>query len=313
MAYKEIIINDLRHDELKEFVGVNNENIKLLEELFRTEMIFRGDTLKVDAEGEKFNMIVDVVDTLLDNVKESHYLDETYIKQTFKNYELNKDVSWQNKTAIITNSGKPIRYKTYTQYKFANSLYDNDLIFSSGPAGTGKTYFAVVMACKALKQGDTKKIILTRPAVEAGESLGFLPGDLKEKIDPYLMPLYDALEDILGTEQVEKLMEKGVIEVIPLAYMRGRTLNDAFIILDEAQNTTEGQMLMFLTRLGYNSKMIVNGDITQIDLNIKKEKSGLVAALNKLQGIKKIGFIEFNKTDIVRNPLVEKIIENFHL
>ena len=166
-------------------------------------------------------------------------------------------------------------------------------------------------ACLAYKNEEVKKIILTRPAVEAGESLGFLPGDLKEKIDPYLMPLYDSLYDILGQEQVEKMMEKNIIEVIPLAYMRGRTLNNAYIILDEAQNTTGSQMLMFLTRLGYNSKMIVNGDITQIDLKIDKNKSGLVYANKLLQGTNKIAFVHFNKSDVVRNPLVEKIIEKF--
>lgn len=313
MSYKEIPINDLNHNEIIELVGPNNANIKVLEELFNTEILLRGDTIKIDTDKDTFKDFVDILETLIENIKVNKYLDENYIRQTYKNFKDNNDVSWQNKIAIITSSGKPIRYKTFKQYEFSKSLIENDLVFSSGPAGTGKTYFAVVLACKALKAGETKKIILTRPAVEAGESLGFLPGDLKEKIDPYLMPLYDSLEDILGTEQVEKLMEKNIIEVIPLAYMRGRTLNDAFIILDEAQNTTAGQMLMFLTRLGYNSKMIINGDITQIDLNIKKEKSGLVVALNKLQGIRKIGFVEFGKTDIVRNPLVEKIIENFKI
>ena len=185
------------------------------------------------------------------------------------------------------------------------------MTFSIGPAGTGKTFLSVAMAVNALKKGEVEKIVLTRPAVEAGESLGFLPGDLKEKVDPYLMPLYDALNTMLGEETCEKYREKGTIEVIPLAYMRGRTLDDAFILLDEAQNTTEKQLLMFLTRLGINSKMIINGDITQIDLKPGKEKSGLLTAYNRLSNIKEIAFCNFDEKDVVRHPLVEKIIKAY--
>jgi phosphate starvation-inducible PhoH-like protein len=189
-------------------------------------------------------------------------------------------------------------------------LKDHDVVFAIGPAGTGKTYMAVVFAVQALKNNLVKKIILTRPAVEAGESLGFLPGDLKEKIDPYLRPLYDALYDMLGAEQTERLIEKGVIEIAPLAYMRGRTLEDAYVILDEAQNTTDNQMKMFLTRLGFNSKMIITGDITQIDLP-KGVRSGLKGAINLLQDVKGIRFVFLNALDVVRHPVVSRIIRRY--
>ncbi len=313
MIYKEILLNDLNTKELIEFVGVNNENIKTISSLFKLDILLRGHLIKVDCDSDAYALLNKYIDAMIDFVKINHYLDENTLKQAYIGLCNNEDVSWHNKIAFITSSGKPIKYKTYNQFRLANSLKDNDLVFSIGPAGTGKTYLAVLLACIAYKNGDVKKIILTRPAVEAGESLGFLPGDLKEKIDPYLMPLYDSLDDILGKEQVEKMVERGCIEIIPLAYMRGRTLNDAFIILDEAQNTTASQMLMFLTRLGYNSKMIVNGDISQIDLKFDKKYSGLVVAKEKLVGINKIAFIEFDKHDNVRNPLVEKIIENYSI
>ena len=189
-----------------------------------------------------------------------------------------------------------------------SALKNNDVVFGIGPAGTGKTYLAVVFAVAALKNNEVKKIILTRPAVEAGENLGFLPGDLKEKVDPYVRPLYDALYDMLGVEQTEKLIEKGVIEIAPLAYMRGRTLEDAYVILDEAQNTTDNQMKMFLTRLGFRSKMIVTGDISQIDLP-RNTTSGLIRALDILEGVKGISFIHLSAMDVVRHPVVQRIIE----
>ena len=311
MNFKEIVLNDLNQNDVQDLLGVNNQNIKLINKLFNIEMIFRGNVIKVDCDSNTYSNLNKYLDSIIEFIKQNHYLDENTIRQVYLSLVNNEDVSYRNKIAIITNDGKPIKYKTFHQFKLADSIENNDLVFSVGPAGTGKTYLAVVLACKAFKNGDVKKIILTRPAVEAGESLGFLPGDLKEKIDPYLMPLYDSLHDVLGEEQVNKMMEKGLIEIIPLAYMRGRTLNDAFVILDEAQNTTASQMLMFLTRLGYNSKMIVNGDITQIDLKINKKQSGLVVACEKLSNINKIDFIYFNKTDVVRHPLVEKIIENF--
>lgn len=310
MNYKEINLENLNQDELINLFGVDNNNIKIMEALFNCDLIARGSELKVQEEHyELFNKLIE---SLIDLIKNNQIIDKTSIEHSYKSIIENNDTSWQKQVAIITSTGKPIKYKTYKQYLFNKSVDKNDLVFSIGPAGTGKTFLAVVFACKALKNGDIKKIILTRPAVEAGESLGFLPGDLREKIDPYLMPLYDSLYEILGEEQVEKLIEKNIIEVIPLAYMRGRTLNDAFVILDEAQNTTAGQMLMFLTRLGYNAKMIVNGDITQIDLNINKKQSGLVIAIDKLIDVKGIDFVEFSNNDIVRNPLVERIIEKFN-
>ena len=209
-----------------------------------------------------------------------------------------------------TYNGKLIYPKTLGQKSYYYALKNNDVVFGIGPAGTGKTYLAVVFAVAALKNNEVKKIILTRPAVEAGENLGFLPGDLKEKVDPYLRPLYDALYDMLGVEQTEKLMEKGVIEIAPLAYMRGRTLDNAFVVLDEAQNTTDNQMKMFLTRLGFRSKMIVTGDISQIDLP-RNTTSGLIRALDILEGVKGISFIHLSAMDVVRHPVVQRIIERY--
>ncbi|HIX70926.1 MAG TPA: PhoH family protein, partial [Candidatus Enterococcus stercoravium] len=207
-------------------------------------------------------------------------------------------------------NGKPIRVKNAGQKTYVESVKKHDVVFGIGPAGTGKTFLAVVMAIAALKKGEVQKIILTRPAVEAGENLGFLPGDLKEKVDPYLRPVYDALYQIFGTDHTNRLMERGVIEIAPLAYMRGRTLEDAFVILDEAQNTTIAQMKMFLTRLGFNSKMIVNGDTSQIDLP-KGVVSGLVHAERTLQNIKQIEFVTFEASDVVRHPVVAEIIEAY--
>ncbi|GAA0362591.1 PhoH family protein [Bacillus horti] len=209
---------------------------------------------------------------------------------------------------IATNvKGKPIRVKTLGQRHYVSAIQKHDIVFGIGPAGTGKTYLAVVLATVALKKGVIKRIVLTRPAVEAGENLGFLPGDLQEKVDPYLRPLYDALHDVLGVEQTAKLLERGIIEVAPLAYMRGRTLDDSFVILDEAQNTTPEQMKMFLTRLGFGSKMIITGDITQIDLP-KGKKSGLIEAQDRLKGVKGLSFIFMQTADVVRHPLVGRII-----
>lgn len=305
MQYFYIDISNLKHETISKLVGTDDVNLKLLEDLYKTDIVVRDNQIKFLSTDEglfsKFKSQIEVL------INHDDYNLET-VKQTF----MNEDISWKGLILGYTASGKPIKAKTYNQYLMTDYIKKNELVFSIGPAGTGKTYLAVLMAIKAYKEGQVKKIILTRPAVEAGESLGFLPGDLKEKIDPYLMPLYDALYEIMGQESTEKLIEKGVIEVLPLAYMRGRTLNEAFIILDEAQNTTANQMLMFLTRLGYDSKMVVNGDITQIDLNIQKNKSGLIVALDKLKKLNKIKFVEFNNDDIIRNPLVQVIIENFN-
>ncbi|MCR5793741.1 MAG: PhoH family protein [Solobacterium sp.] len=219
-------------------------------------------------------------------------------------------LSFGEKIVGRTFSGRPISPKTKGQLVFVEAMEKDPIVFAIGPAGTGKTYLAVVKAVTALKKGDVKRIVLTRPAVEAGENLGFLPGDLKEKVDPYLTPLYDALNSTLGNEQTQKLIERGTIEIAPLAYMRGRTLDDAYVILDEAQNTTGPQMKMFLTRLGFRSRMIITGDITQVDL-APRVKSGLVQAREILQNIKEISFVEMSADDVVRHPLVRKIIERY--
>ncbi|CXF63511.1 PhoH family protein [Streptococcus pneumoniae] len=227
-----------------------------------------------------------------------------------KNDEIDKFVALYEEEIIKDNTGKPIRVKTLGQKLYVDSVKQHDVTFGIGPAGTGKTFLAVTLAVTALKRGQVKRIILTRPAVEAGESLGFLPGDLKEKVDPYLRPVYDALYQILGKDQTTRLMEREIIEIAPLAYMRGRTLDDAFVILDEAQNTTIMQMKMFLTRLGFHSKMIVNGDISQIDLP-RNVKSGLIDAQEKLKNIHQIDFVHFSAKDVVRHPVVAQIIRAY--
>ena len=227
-----------------------------------------------------------------------------------KNDEIDKFVALYEEEIIKDSYGKPIRVKTLGQKIYVDSVKNHDIVFGIGPAGTGKTFLAVTLAVTALKRGQVKRIILTRPAVEAGESLGFLPGDLKEKVDPYLRPVYDALYQILGKDQTTRLMEREIIEIAPLAYMRGRTLDDAFVILDEAQNTTIMQMKMFLTRLGFQSKMIVNGDISQIDLP-RNVKSGLIDAQEKLKNISQIDFVHFSAKDVVRHPVVAQIIRAY--
>lgn len=312
MNYQSYKLHDINSDELKELIGVEDQNLKLLSSLYENDIQIRDSEIKFFSDNEElFNLLKKQINHLILLVKSNTPIDKNIIKQSFISMSSSLDISWQNDIAGYTCSGKPIKYKTANQYSLSKAINKNDLVFSIGPAGTGKTFLAVLMACNAYKKDSIKKIILTRPAVEAGESLGFLPGDLKEKVDPYLMPLYDALYEILGEEKVSAMIEKNAIEIIPLAYMRGRTLNDSFVILDEAQNTTPGQMLMFLTRLGLNSKMIVNGDLTQVDLNINKTKSGLLLAYEKLRNINGIEFVEFKKSDIVRNPLVEKIIEKY--
>ena len=305
-------LKEIDTDELLELSGINDSNLKYLKEIYGCDISIRNsDVLFFKEDEEEFRHFKTLMDNLLMQIKAHNPVDINMIKQLYLNINEEIDLKWQSQIAGYTVSNRPIRFKTYNQYRRSDSIKHNDLVFSLGPAGTGKTFVAVLCACQAFKNGDIKKIILTRPAVEAGESLGFLPGDLKEKVDPYLMPLYDALYEIMGSENVDKMLEKNQIEIIPLAYMRGRTLNDAFVILDEAQNTTAGQMLMFLTRLGRNSKMVVNGDLSQIDLNLARTRSGLKVASEKLRNIKGISFNEFDRSDVVRHPLVEKIIENF--
>ena len=300
-------------DEISRLFGRQEENIRLLEEAMQCELIVRGDEIVMDNTEEKNQQVEDMIRILLALVKQGKTIsqrDIMYSLNLAKNHQLNMiDELYQIKIARTTN-GKLIYPKTLGQKEYYQALKHNDVVFGIGPAGTGKTYLAVVFAVQALKNNEVQKIILTRPAVEAGESLGFLPGDLKEKVDPYLRPLYDALYDMLGQEKTERYIEKGIIEIAPLAYMRGRTLEDAYVILDEAQNTTDAQMKMFLTRLGFHSKMIITGDITQIDLP-KGVVSGLKKALHILKDVKGIRFVYLTALDVVRHPVVQRIIERY--
>lgn len=307
-------LDGLEESEAMNLIGSSDRNLRILGECCGREISYRDGTFIVlDADETEAEMIRRVLQTLLQLVrKKKQVLDQDVIyawRQTGKNEEVDYD-EMTERVVGRTLSGKAIMPKTQGQLAFVKAMDENAIVFAVGPAGTGKTYLAVVKAVTALKKGDVKRIVLTRPAVEAGENLGFLPGDLKEKVDPYLTPLYDALHDMLGAEQTEKLMERGTIEVAPLAYMRGRTLNDAYVILDEAQNTTTAQMKMFLTRLGFHSHMIITGDITQIDLN-NNTTSGLVEAASILQGMRDIAILELTADDVVRHPLVQKIIERY--
>lgn len=311
MAFKTIDLSNYDVNALQIFVGNQDIHLQVLRKAFKTDFILRDQQLKFDSE--QYDQIQQVVSTCFDLIRSKHKLNEqdvNYLCRLAKSHKLDQfDLSHLQPLAK-TKSGKMIYPKTLGQAILCDAFYHNDIIFASGVAGTGKTYLAVCYAVMQLKKEQVEKIILTRPAVEAGESLGFLPGDMKDKVDPYLRPLYDALYDMLGVETVERLMEKQVIEVAPLAFMRGRTLNKAIVILDEAQNTTQAQMKMFLTRMGQNAQMIINGDITQIDL-IRKEQSGLVQATHILKGIDGIAFVEMSADDVVRHPLVQKIIERY--
>jgi phosphate starvation-inducible protein PhoH and related proteins len=267
------------------------------------EVVIQGDPEQVDWLSELFRVLL----TLIRGGYAVSERDLQYAVDLAKEHQADQLLDLFKGDIASTFRGKPIKVKTIGQRHYVNTIRKKDIVFGIGPAGTGKTYLAVVLAVTALKEGQVKRIVLTRPAVEAGESLGFLPGDLQEKVDPYLRPLYDGLNDVLGPEQVAKSMERGLIEVAPLAYMRGRTLDDSFVILDEAQNTTPEQMKMFLTRLGFGSKMVITGDVTQIDLP-RGKNSGLVEAERILRGIDEIGFIYFHEQDVVRHSLVQKII-----
>ncbi len=311
---KEIVkLDTYTIDEVKRFIGNREENIRILEDAFETEIIMRGDEIVFNDTEKKIKVMKDVISALLNLIKQGKSISKRDVMYTLKLSQTNDlkviDELYQIKIAR-TMSGKLIYPKTLGQKEYYQALKHNDVVFAIGPAGTGKTYLAVVFAVQALKNNEVQRIVLTRPAVEAGESLGFLPGDLKEKVDPYLRPLYDALYDMLGAEQTERYIEKGIIEIAPLAYMRGRTLEDAYVILDEAQNTTDAQMKMFLTRLGFNSKMIITGDITQIDLP-KGVMSGLKRALHILKNVSGIRFVYLRALDVVRHPVVQRIIERY--
>ena len=300
-------------EQLVNLSGVKDENLEVLEDHFQVEISLRGDEMSIVGSQQQIEKTKKVIYSLLKLIVSGVSIsrrDVIYAQKLVEKDKLDQLSELYHIKIARTYNGKLIYPKTLGQKSYYYALKNNDVVFGIGPAGTGKTYLAVVFAVAALKNNEVKKIILTRPAVEAGENLGFLPGDLKEKVDPYLRPLYDALYDMLGVEQTEKLMEKGVIEIAPLAYMRGRTLEDAYVILDEAQNTTDNQMKMFLTRLGFISKMIVTGDISQIDLP-RNTTSGLIRALDILEGVKGISFIHLSAMDVVRHPVVQRIIERY--
>ncbi len=297
----------------RKICGSNDKNLKKIEKILGIHIIPRGNTLLIKAEKSKNDIAAELLHLMSDFL---HMNNSTYEFDEFDIKYLTDSISAGVKVKpddikklriTISDTGKTVVPKTYNQARYITLIHDNPITFSTGPAGTGKTYLSVVVAVDYLQKGKVDRIILTRPAVEAGESLGFLPGDLKQKINPYLRPLYDGLFDVLSFEKVNKLMEKEIIEIAPIAYMRGRTLSNAFIIMDEAQNTSRTQMKMFLTRLGNNSKMVVTGDITQIDLD-KPRESGLLHAIKILKNVREIGFITFMKSDISRHPIVEKIV-----
>lgn len=300
-------------NELQALFGPNDIHLQRLEEKLEVQLVTRGDSISVTGEGSRLQLVQSILQTLLILIRKGASLSERdviYAIQLAERGMLEELVELYQEKIAVNAKGKPILVKTLGQRYYVNAIMKRDLIFGIGPAGTGKTFLAVVMAVSALKEGRVKRIVLTRPAVEAGESLGFLPGDLKEKVDPYLRPIYDALHEVLGVEQTARLMERQTIEVAPLAYMRGRTLDDAFVILDEAQNTTKEQMKMFITRLGFGSKMVVNGDLTQIDLP-KGKKSGLKVAIEILENVKGLEFIYLQQADVVRHTLVQRIIDAY--
>ena len=306
-------INIDRMEQAVSLFGSFDENVKLLEREFAVEIVNRGSQLKITGEDINVTKATKALQGLIMLINKGEQLTEQNVRYCISLVNEGNDdklPSISSDCICITTSGKPVKPKTLGQKKYVDTINKNTIVFGVGPAGTGKTYLAVAMAVKAFRAKEVNRIILTRPAVEAGEKLGFLPGDLQQKVDPYLRPLYDALFDMLGADNFQKYQEKGNIEVAPLAYMRGRTLDDSFIILDEAQNTTPEQMKMFLTRLGFNSKIVVTGDITQIDLPDGK-KSGLKEAVKILKGIEDIETVRFSEKDVVRHRLVQDIIKAY--
>lgn len=302
----------LENVDMLNLLGVNDSNLKLIEDKFNSTIIVRGETVTIKGVIEEIEIIEKVLKEMVFALNTSGKLlerdVETILDLTIDGKEIISEQEFDK--IILYTKNDVIKAKTPGQVKYLETAIKNDICFAIGPAGTGKTYLAVAFAVNALKKGIVNKITLARPAVEAGENLGFLPGDFREKIDPYLRPLYDALDDMIPSEKLKGYLEKKTIEIVPLAYMRGRTLNNAFVILDEAQNATDTQMKMFLTRLGANSKAIVTGDITQIDLPTKAI-SGLIQAKEILQGIQGVGFVYFEKADVVRHKLVKDIINAY--
>ena len=296
-----------------ELFGNHDEYIKYIEEKFGVSVVFRNDMLKISGDPINTEKAAETIQTLLNIIKKGQILEKhtvEYVSSLADTEEKEETVSTYGDIVGYTMRGKPIRSKTIGQSKYLQAMREHDIVFGIGPAGTGKTYLAMTMAIQAFKKNDVDRIVLTRPAVEAGERLGFLPGDMKEKVDPYLRPLYDALYEIMGIESYERNAAKNAIEIAPLAYMRGRTLDNAYIILDEAQNTTPEQMKMFLTRIGFGSKAIITGDVTQVDLPYGKS-SGLASVHEILKDVKGIEFVYLTQADVVRNSLVQKIINAY--
>lgn len=309
IAEKKITLNSV---DMMSLLGVNDANLRLLEDRFNSTITVRGDIFNIKGVLEEVEQIEKIIKEMAYVLNTSGRLQisdvQTILDLTLEGKEVIADDEYDS--IVLYTKSDVIKAKTSGQRQYLQTAAKNDICFAIGPAGTGKTYLAVAIAVSALKRGVIKKIVLARPAVEAGESLGFLPGDFQEKIDPYLRPLYDALDDMMPSEKLKGYLEKRVVEIVPLAYMRGRTLNNAFVILDEAQNATDVQMKMFLTRLGANSKAIITGDITQIDLPVKS-RSGLVQAKEILNGIPGVGFAYFDKEDVVRHRLVKDIIDAY--
>ncbi len=302
----------IEHTNPVDFFGVNNSNLKYIKSFYpKLKITSRGNTLSITGDDDVIDLFEKKIELLLKHVNKYDSLSENNIDnlmldegESLVNSEKASDI------ILFGNGGTKIRARTVNQKKMVKAISNHDMLFAVGPAGTGKTYTAVALAVRALKEKQVKRIVLTRPAVEAGENLGFLPGDLKDKLDPYLMPLYDALREMIPAEKLSEMIQYGVIEIAPLAFMRGRTLDKAFVILDEAQNTTKMQMKMFLTRMGVTAKFIITGDMTQVDLP-SRQKSGLASALDNLKDIDDIGIIRLGQNDVIRNKLVKKIISAF--
>ena len=306
MLERHIILEDI---DPVIFYGVGNAHLQMIKALYpKLRIVARDNVLRVIGDEQQLDTFEQQVNKMREHVLKYNHITEEDILDLIKGNPTKNDAV---KDVVVYNiSGKPIKSRNANQQRLVDLFEEKDMVFAVGPAGTGKTYLSIALAVKYLKEKRARKIILSRPAVEAGEKLGFLPGDMKEKIDPYLQPLYDALEDMMPTVKLQDMMEKHIIQIAPLAFMRGRTLSDAVVILDEAQNTTAAQIKMFLTRMGWNTKMIITGDMTQVDLP-KDTMSGLRVAMRILKGIDDIGFVEFNKKDIVRNKLVSRIVNAY--
>jgi len=312
MKMIEQLVNVERMEHTLALFGSFDTNVKMIEEAYGVTVLLRGTDIKVTGDAEKVGPAVRVIETLLSLLNNGEALTEQnirYVMSLVSEGQEDRAAQLAEDVICITAKGRPLKSKTLGQKKYIEAIRQNTITFGVGPAGTGKTYLAVAMAVRAFRAHEINRIILTRPAVEAGEKLGFLPGDLQNKVDPYLRPLYDALFDMLGSENYQRYLERGNIEVAPLAYMRGRTLDDSFIILDEAQNTTPEQMKMLLTRLGQNSKAVITGDVTQIDLPDKR--SGLIEATRILKGISGIATVQLSDKDVVRHRLIQEIIKAY--